>query len=230
MAFFRAEPVLWLLVPLIWLSLVLRLGIAAEQAVQAGDDIAWALLERLGHFTIVTTVLAGLAATAALCSARGKGGALVNRLAGADFATLVATSLVLVALVYTLVLRSQWQPEGLHLLVDSLLHDVIPLLFLVYWWLVVHKADLRYTRVLVWLFYPVFYLLAVLLAGLAFGWYPYPFLEVPELGALRVRFNIVGLLVFYGVLGALLVLIGRRQAGRYTHSSTTHNKDSHGTG
>jgi len=221
----RSRRLLWVLAPLIWLSLALRLGIAVEQATEAGNAIGWALLERLGYFTIVTTALAGLATTAALCAVHGKAGTWVNRLAGPGFATLIATSLVLVALVYTLVLRSQWQPQGLHLWVDSLLHDVIPLLFLAYWWFAVPKGTLRYSRVLVWLFYPVFYLLLVLLAGLAFAWYPYPFLDVPELGALRVRFNVVGLLAIYAGLGAALVFVGSKQVGGYTHNSSTHNKD-----
>jgi len=222
MAYPRTYTVLWVLAPLIWLTLILRLGLAAAQA---DDAIGWALVERLGYFTIVSTVLAGLATTAALRAGRSESGCLVKRLAGPDFATLVATSLLLVALVYTLVLRSQWQPEGLHLWVDSLLHDVIPLLFLLYWWLAVPKSILRYTRVLVWLFYPVFYLLVVLLLGLVFGWYPYPFLDVTELGPLRVRFNVVGMLAFYAALGAALVYVGSWQAKRYTQTSSTHNKD-----
>lgn len=223
MAAIQANRILWALVPLIWLSLALRFGVVIEQANQEGDAVGWAFIERLGYFTILSTVLAGFMTTAALCADRGKRTALTHRLAGPGFATLVATSLVLVALIYTLVLRSQWDPEGLHLWVDSLLHDVIPLLFLVYWWLAVPKATLRYAHVLVWLCYPVFYLVAVLLAGLVFGWYPYPFLEVPELGPLRVRINVVGVLTLYAALGTLLVFIGRRQV--YTQSSTTHNKD-----
>ncbi len=205
----RARPWVVALAALIWITLCLRLGLAAQEHWRAGDPLFWAL-GRFGYFTVLTTLLAGLSVTAGLLSRRQS--AVIGWLASVSFAGLVATSLVMVALVYTLVLRAQWDPQGLHKVVDSLLHDVIPLAFLLYWWLIIPKSALRYRMVLYWLCYPAFYLLVVMVLGLAIGWYPYPFLDVPELGPLRVRFNVVALLGLFAALGAGLIAVSRRWA------------------
>ncbi|WP_341938552.1 Pr6Pr family membrane protein [Marinimicrobium sp. C2-29] len=202
----RARPWVMALAALIWITLFLRLGLVVEELWRAGDPLFWAL-GRFGYFTVLTTLLAALSVTAGLFSRRD---AVIGSLASVSFAGLVATSLVMVALVYTLVLRAQWDPHGLHKVVDSLLHDVIPLAFLLYWWWLVPKSALRYRMVLYWLCYPAFYLLVVMVLGLAIGWYPYPFLDVPELGPLRVRFNVVALLGLFAALGAGLIAVSRR--------------------
>ncbi len=202
----QARPWVAALSALIWITLCLRLGLAAREHWRAGEPLFWAL-GSFGYFTVLTTLLAALSVIAGLFFRQGP---VFGSLASASFTGLVATSLVMVALVYTLVLRSQWDPQGLHKVVDILLHDVIPLAFVLCWWLTVPKSALRYRMVLYWLCYPVFYLLVVLVLGLVVGWYPYPFLDVPELGPLRVRFNVVALLGLFAALGAGFIGASRR--------------------
>lgn len=207
---FKGRPWLRALALLVWGTLALRLGLAAVEAAQADASEIGAIVGSFGYFTVLTTLAAGVVATAPLVPSTVLRRARLSCLAGPGFATLVATSVLLVALVYTLILRDQWHPEGLRLVVDSLLHDVIPLAFLLYWWFFVPKHDLRYRHVLWWLCYPVAYLLVVMVLGLTHSWYPYPFLDVPELGPLRVRLNVVGLLGIYAFLACVLVGVGRR--------------------
>jgi hypothetical protein len=40
-------------------------------------------------------------------------------------------------------LRHLWHPQGWQFIADELLHDVMPLLFLGYWWFCVPKGTLR---------------------------------------------------------------------------------------
>ncbi|MET0613715.1 MAG: Pr6Pr family membrane protein, partial [Pseudomonas caspiana] len=49
----------------------------------------------------------------------------------------IAASIVLVGLAYNVLLRHLWHPEGWQFVADELLHDVMPLAFLLYWWLYV---------------------------------------------------------------------------------------------
>ena len=57
--------------------------------------------------------------------------------------------------------------------------------------------------------FPLAYLAWTLLHGAVSGWYPYPFLDVSELGYPRALLNIVGLVVVFLALEMALVGIGR---------------------
>jgi hypothetical protein len=62
--------------------------------------------------------------------------------------------------------------------------------------------------------FPLAYLAWTLLHGAASGWYPYPFLDVSELGYPRALINIVGLALAFLALEIALVGIGRVLARR----------------
>lgn len=183
---------------LVWLTLFLRLGLVAVEAEDAGNSALWAVLCSFQYFTLTTTLLAALVLSAVVWRP-------ASWLAGPVWSGMVCASLVLVALVYTLMLRHLWEPEGLRKVVDIFLHDIIPPLFFVYWLVFASRLKLAWHTLLIWLAYPVSYLLAIMWLGNATGSYPYPFLQVGELGLMRVLLNSLGLLVFYLSLGASLL-------------------------
>jgi hypothetical protein len=49
------------------------------------------------------------------------------------FEAIVAGSIILVGMVYSAVLRALWKPTGAKKWVDARLHDLAPVLFLVFW-------------------------------------------------------------------------------------------------
>lgn len=118
----------------------------------------------------------------------------------------VAVSIVFVALAYSLLLRHLWQPQGWQWLADELLHDVMPLLYALYWWCCVPKGQLRLKHLLGWLVYPLGYFVYALGRGEGIGFYPYPFIDVASLGYAQVVLN--ALLMLCGFILMALVLIG----------------------
>ncbi|MBL7878732.1 MAG: Pr6Pr family membrane protein, partial [Chryseobacterium gambrini] len=54
----------------------------------------------------------------------------------------------IVGLIYQFLLRSTWNPSGMQKLVDELLHSVIPLLVLIYWYWYENKNNLKYGSIL----------------------------------------------------------------------------------
>ena len=92
-------------------------------------------------------------------------------------------------IVYNIVLRQIWNPEGLQMVVDELLHSVIPVLFVVYWLAFVQKEKLLWKNFLPWLLYPSIYLVYILIRGSLSGFYPYPFIDVDSLGYEEVFIN-----------------------------------------
>jgi hypothetical protein len=117
----------------------------------------------------------------------------------------IAVSIVLVSLAYNLLLRHLWQPEGFQFIADELLHDVMPLLFVVYWWRCVPKGALRFKHIGLWVLYPLVYFAYVLLRGDLLGQYQYPFIDVGTLGYPQVFMNAGGILTGF-VLIALAVV------------------------
>ncbi|WP_250962442.1 Pr6Pr family membrane protein, partial [Pseudomonas sp. CG7] len=118
----------------------------------------------------------------------------------------IAVSIALVSLAYNLLLRHLWQPEGWQFVADELLHDVVPLLYIAYWWRCVPKGSLRLGHIGLWMIYPLVYFAYVLLRGDLLATYPYPFIDVASLGYPQVFINAGGRLA--GVVG-----IGRGGGG-----------------
>lgn len=130
----------------------------------------------------------------------------------------IAVSIAVVGLAYSLLLRHLWHPEGWQFLADELMHDVMPLLFLAYWWCCVPKGTLRVGHIGRWVIYPLVYFAYSLLRGHELAVYPYPFIDVDKLGYPQVFVNAAGLLAGF-VLISLLVIgldrwLGRRAKAR----------------
>ncbi|MEW5833715.1 MAG: Pr6Pr family membrane protein [Pseudomonadota bacterium] len=172
-----------------------------------GFGMGRALWIYLGYFTILTNAL-GTLSLARLATGRSNG-----PLARSEDRTAIATSLLMVGLVYHLVLRQSWHPTGWARVADELLHAVMPLLYLATWWSARRAGSLSRPRLLAWVAYPVGYLAYALARGAVDGRYPYPFLDIPALGWPRVLANaaMVGL-AFLGVGAALAGLAYRRAA------------------
>ncbi|EJL01459.1 MULTISPECIES: Pr6Pr family membrane protein [Pseudomonas] len=118
----------------------------------------------------------------------------------------IAVSIALVSLAYNLLLRHLWQPGGWQFVADELLHDVVPLLYLIYWWLWVPKGTLRLGHIGLWVIYPLVYFGYVLLRGDLLAAYPYPFIDVANLGYPQVFINAGG--IWLGFVGIALAVVG----------------------
>jgi hypothetical protein len=126
----------------------------------------------------------------------------------------IAASIALVGLAYNVLLRHLWQPEGLQWVADELLHDVMPLVFLGYWWLYVPKGMLRFSHVLLWILYPVTYFSYVLLRGSSIGDYMYPFISVGNIGYVQAFINAGGVLMGFIVIALVVFCVDRFSARR----------------
>jgi len=199
-----------------WIALALQLLLSIQLTMANGQGALAGVWAYIGYFTILTNVLAALALTA---DARGPRGALSRFFTRPDVHTAIAMSIVIVAAIYNLMLRQLWQPHGWQIVADNALHVVMPALFLLYWWLVVPKATLRWPQVIVWQLYPAAYFAYVLARGAVDHWYPYPFLEVTKLGYLLVLVDACVVLLVFVAVALLLVALGRWQVRRASKST-----------
>ncbi len=103
--------------------------------------------------------------------------------------TAIAVYISLGAIIYNMIIRQIFRPEGMQWVLDMLLHTVVPLLFLLYWILFTPKAGLAWNDLWIWLLFPVAYILYVLIVGTYSGFYPYPYLNAGTYGLQTVLRN-----------------------------------------
>lgn len=185
-----------------WTALILQLYLTLTMTSANGKSIALALLIYFHYFTILTNVLAAVAMTS-LALAPSYSDQQI-RLTSA-----VTAWMAVVGLVYSLLLRNTWAPQGWQKVADVLLHDALPLLIVLFWFFAVPKGRLRWTSPFPWLIYPLAYLAAILLLGPILGSYPYPFVDVNALGYPRVLMNSFGMTLGFLGIGFALVSIDR---------------------
>ena len=198
-----------------WCALLLQLALSIQLSLQNGRSAGWGVFMYFGYFTVLSNLLVAVALTAAAGAWRGTFGAFGTF---GDFwrrpgtATALAASIAIVGLVYLLVLRFIWEPKGLLLLADVLLHYVMPSLYLLYWWLAVPKRGLGWRALPWWWSYPLGYLVYALVRGSIAQVYPYPFIDVGALGGAIVARNALGILIGYSAVALLLIAAGRFQS------------------
>jgi hypothetical protein len=95
---------------------------------------------------------------------------------------------------------------------DELLHDVTPILYVLWWLLCAPKHALRWSAPVKWLVYPLGYFLLSLVAGAYSGRYLYPFGDVGVHGIDTVLRNGALILVLYLGLGLAAVALARLTA------------------
>ena len=105
--------------------------------------------------------------------------------------TAITVYIFVVGLIYNVILRFLWAPTGLQLVVNELLHTIIPLYFIVFWIVFVPKNQLQWNDFWPWLLYPLVYLIYTLWHGTLANFYPYPFIDANALGYPKVLVNSV---------------------------------------
>ncbi|SFR93553.1 hypothetical protein SAMN05216570_0848 [Dyella sp. OK004] len=194
-----------------WFALVLQLLLSIQLTQSNGQGAMAGVWTYFGFYTVLTNILVALAFTA---GAIGPRGAVTRFFGRPGVNTAIAMSIAVVGVIYNVLLRKLWNPEGWQLFADMTLHDAMPLIFLLYWWLAVPKQSLRWSQVLVWQVYPAGYFAYVLVRGAFNSWYPYPFLDVTALGYASVVGDALLVLLFFIAVALVLVSLGRWQARR----------------
>lgn len=126
--------------------------------------------------------------------------------------TAVTIYITIVGLVYQFALRHVWEPIGLQKIIDELLHSIIPVLVILFWYFYENKKEIQYKSILLWLTYPIVYLVYILIRGFFSNFYPYPFVDVANLGFQKVMFNSTILLLLFAFIAAIFIKIGHKIA------------------
>ena len=164
------------------------------------------LIKFFSYFTILTNIIVAICFTSIAVKPNGKWGQFFLK---PQTASAINVYILVVGLVYNIVLRWLWSPKGLQLVVDNLLHVLVPVWFLIYWITFVPKQSLQWKNVFSWLIYPAIYCVYILVRGAISNQYPYFFIDAGKFGYSQVAINCTILLVAFLALSLLHIGVAK---------------------
>ncbi len=163
-------------------------------------DVFWRFY---AYFTLLTNTFVTLVMARAALAPKARNGLNSQRVE-----LMAVTSIMFVCIVYNLLLASRWDPQGWQKIADVIVHNVVPLLFLLFW-VLRPQGELKWRDGAFAALWPLGYAAYGQTRGQFDGFYPYFFMDPSTLSWAQIAFNLLGLVIAF-VIGAL-VLIG---AGR----------------
>jgi len=172
---------LYLLAIIGWITLVVRIYL---KITTSGLPLMESLVQFFSFFTVLTNLLVTIYCTVHLLSSNQQN--RTNLFLRPDTLTALTVFILMVGTVYHLVLKSLWNPEGLLMITDEIYHTFVPLGTLALWIVSTNNRLGNLKNLFSWMLYPILYLLFILIIGSFSDFYPYPFLNVAELGIEKV--------------------------------------------
>lgn len=197
--------------PVAWAGFLFGLAAVAVQfwltipaSMQAGRTLAGSLAFFFTFFTILTNIFAVLVYAGALFGGR------LAWFAKPGVAAAAVVAITVVGLVYAAVLARLWDPQGLFLVANVMLHYIAPPLLVGWWFAFRRDGTTRFADIPKWLAYPLAYLAVAMARGAIVNEYPYPFLDPATGGAGGVATACLAIFALFAALSALLVALDRK--------------------
>jgi hypothetical protein len=179
-----------------FIGMTLARGVAGPEAV----------IRFFSYFTVLTNTF--IAVYGVFCLAGGErrwGTPDVH----ASLKTSQAVGIFSVSADYTVLLRHLLHLNGMAAYANNILHYVVPALFLVYWIRFASRQFVPWMHACWWTLYPAAYFIYTLVQGGLTGFYPYPFINVTEIGYRQTLLNGGTLLVLYWLGGLMFIGMAR---------------------
>jgi hypothetical protein len=189
-----------------WLAVGTQFVLSIRTGIANGHGPWHGVVEYFGFFTLLTNILCAAILTAFVTASASRVGQFLRR---PGVVTAAATSIIVVGVVYHLLLAALWDPQGIDRVVDTLLHTVNPLLFVFAWTRLVPRGAVRIGDAPLAAGYMVGYAAYILVRGELVGRYPYPFIDVSQLGYPLALRNAALLGVAFVALSGLMVGLNR---------------------
>ena len=187
-----------------WFAIILQYSLIAST--RSGPDLVAWTINYFSFFTTIGNILVALAMTLPWLAPRSRLGGWFLR---PSVRTVIVAYIIVVGLVYHVMLRNLYNPQGWRLACVIILHYVIPPLFVLDWLAFVQKRDLSWKILFGALALPVLYVAWTLAHGAVTGFYPYPFINVARFGYAQVLMTIGAMIAAFVCLMLALVGIGR---------------------
>lgn len=186
-----------------WFAIIMQLYLMMGNRVVSVPET---LLRFFAFFTIDTNIIVALCFTFIFLGSKYPLGRFFSK---ASTVTAITVYITIVGIVYNVILRSIWEPEGMQKIVDELLHSVIPALVIIFWLVFIPIEQLKWKNAFPWLIYPIVYMAYAIIHGAVTKFYPYHFVDVNELGSNKALLNAGGILLVIFLLSLALIATGK---------------------
>ena len=170
-----------------WVTFIIRLYLRVNTP---DISIGESLVQYFSYFTILTNLIITIYCTYLIFQNNKK--SCYNSI---ELFNALTAFILFVGVIYAITLRSVWKPEGFTMIQSEIHHTVVPLGFLILWFITKQKTKANILRTLMWMAYPFLYIIFVLIRGSVSNFYPYYFLDIDSLGLQKVVLNSALLLV-----------------------------------
>lgn len=181
-----------------WIALIVQFYLIQQTTNITGYSTLKVTTNYFSYFTILSNLLIAVSLTSSVVAPSSALGSFFSKV---TVQTAIAVYIFIVGLVYNTVLRGITTLTGLEWIVDNMLHVLVPLLYVLYWFIFTPKKVLQWKNLAPWLIFPAVYLLYSLLRGPMADWYPYPFLHAGKFGYGQVAINSVFVLLAFLLVG-----------------------------
>ena len=185
-----------------WFGIGVELHLNIQDALAKNLPLAGYLIDYFSFFTIEINLLIAVVLTIFCARPQAE-----QFLTAPSVSSALVVYIIIVGVVYAVLLRHLWHPHGIQFLADLALHDAVPVLYPIFWLVLLPKGSLRWSDPAWWLVFPVLYFFYSMLRGAAFGVYLYPFFDAAQLGLVRVTMNGTVLLASFFGLGVIVTAI-----------------------
>ena len=192
----------------VFVGLALQLIAVVRATDSVFPTVAGRVINMFCYFTVQSNVIVGV--TCLLLALRLDRTSTVFKVFRLDG----VLAITITGIVYHLALSGLRELTGYEAVANQLLHTASPILCAL-GWLAFGPRGLTSRRVVGWaVAFPVAWVVFTLIRGPIAHFYPYPFVDVGDLGYLRVAVNVVGIAVLFLVLAALATVLDARLARR----------------
>ena len=200
------KPALAALALMSWIGVLLQFWLSLNITLANGKTVGEGMVAFFGYYTVLTNLFVALTATLPLIAGYSRLGRWFSTPLVLGCAT---TSILMVGIPYHFLLRNIWQPQGLQLFVDIVLHYVVPILVFAYWVVWSPRSKLGILTLFAWCLYPMGYFVYVFVRGELLGSYPYYFIDVTSLGYGKAMLHSFGFLIAFIVVGAAVIAVAK---------------------
>jgi hypothetical protein len=160
-----------------WAALIIQRIVLVALIRSQGGTLLSGVWRFVGYFTILTNIVAAAVLTHAAVRPENRYGLVHPRLELS-----VAAAIATVGIVYSAALRDLWKPQGWQKIADVALHDVTPIVFVLFF-LLRRYDTLRWRDSVYAVVIPLSYVAYALARGAADGGYACHFLDPSKLSA-----------------------------------------------
>ena len=121
-----------------WVGLAMQFAWAISNPAAQDVDVAERIIRYFSFFTVVGNGIIAIISTAIAFAPSSR---FSQRVQHGSILTAAAVYISIVAVVYSLFLRSVVNAQGWHLISDHIVHDIVPVVFVLFWLVYAPKRD-----------------------------------------------------------------------------------------